>query len=90
MTDENFGGTHGAHCWFMGLDLGMNIANPSKALIALVALIGMIVLMAIDGIDRSAGTNVIVAIVFYSIGNGVGAKTNTSVTPIIGRKKDKE
>tara|TARA_R110000868_G_C10737630_1_gene752127 strand:- start:638 stop:862 length:225 start_codon:yes stop_codon:yes gene_type:complete len=74
----------------MGLDLGMNIANPSKALIALVALIGMIVLMAIDGIDRAAGTNVIVAIVFYSIGNGVGAKTNTPVEPIIGRKKDKE
>ena len=74
----------------MGLDLGMNIANPSKALIALVALIGMIVLMAIDGIDRSAGTNVIVAIVFYSIGNGVGAKQNTVIEPIIGRKKDKE
>ena len=46
--------------------------------------------MAIDGIDRQAGTNVIVAIVFYSIGNGVGAKTNTPVEPIIGRKKDKE
>ena len=67
----------------------MNIANPSKALIALVALIGMIILMAIDGIDRSAGTNVIVAIVFYSIGNGVGAKTNTPVEPIIGRKDKK-
>jgi len=67
----------------------MNIANPSKALIALVALIGMIILMAIDGIDRSAGTNVIVAIVFYSIGNGVGAKTNVPVEPIIGRKDKK-
>ena len=67
----------------------MNIANPSKALIALVALIGMIILMAIDGIDRSAGTNVIVAIVFYSIGNGVGAKTNVPVDPIIGRKDKK-
>lgn len=67
----------------------MNIVNPSKALIALVALIGMIVLLAVDGIDQAAGTNVIVAIVFYSIGNGVGAKTNTPVEPIIGRKKDK-
>lgn len=66
----------------------MNIVNPSKALIALVALIGMIILMAIDGIDQQAGTNVIVAIVFYSIGNGIGAKTNTPVEPIIGRKKD--
>lgn len=67
----------------------MNIVNPSKALIALVALIGMIILMAIDGIDRQAGTNVIVAIVFYSIGNGVGAKTNVPVEPIIGRKEKK-
>ena len=67
----------------------MNIANPSKALIALVALIGMIILMAIDGIDRQAGTNVIVAIVFYSIGNGVGARQNVEIQPIIGRKKDK-
>ena len=67
----------------------MNIANPSKALIALVALIGMIILMAIDGIDQQAGTNVIVAIVFYSIGNGVGAKTNVPVEPIIGRKDKK-
>ena len=74
----------------MGLDLGMNIANHSKAVIALAALIGTIFLMAINGIDRAAGTNVIVAITFYSIGNGVGAKTNTPVEPIIGRKKDKE
>jgi hypothetical protein len=67
----------------------MNIANPSKALIAILALIGTVILLAIDGIDRSAGTNILVAITFYSIGNGVGAKTNTPVDPIIGRKKDK-
>jgi len=30
-----------------------------------------------------------VAITFYSIGNGVGAKTNTPVEPIIGRKEKK-
>lgn len=68
----------------------MNIANPSKALIALVALISMVLLIALEAIDQDSGMNVIVAIVFYSIGNGVGAKMNTPVEPIIGRKKDKD
>ena len=67
----------------------MQLANPSKALIALVALISMVVLMALDAVDKDAAMNVIVAIVFYSIGNGVGAKTNTPVEPIIGRKPTK-
>ena len=66
----------------------MTLANPSKALIALVALLSMVLLMALDRVDPSAAMNIIVAIVFYSIGNGVGAKTNTPVEPIIGRKKD--
>lgn len=64
----------------------MTLGNPSKALIALVALISMVVLMAIEAVDNDQAMNVIVAIVFYSIGNGVGAKTNTPVEPIIGRK----
>jgi len=64
----------------------MQLANPSKALIALVALISMVVLMALDAVDKDAAMNVIVAITFYSIGNGIGAKTNTPVEPIIGRK----
>jgi len=66
----------------------MTLGNPSKALIALVALISMVVLMAIDAVENDQAMNVIVAIVFYSIGNGVGAKTNTPIEPIIGRKKD--
>ena len=64
----------------------MTLGNPSKALIALVALISMVVLMAIEAVENDQAMNVIVAIVFYSIGNGVGAKTNTPVEPIIGRK----
>lgn len=63
------------------------LANPSKALIALVALLSMVLLMALDRITQDAGMNIVVAIVFYSIGNGVGAKTNTVVEPIIGPKK---
>ena len=66
----------------------MTLGNPSKALIALVALISMVVLMAMNAVENDQAMNVIVAIVFYSIGNGVGAKTNTPVEPIIGRKKD--
>lgn len=65
----------------------MMLANPSKALIALVALLSMVLLMALDRITQDAGMNIVVAIVFYSIGNGVGAKTNTVVEPIIGPKK---
>jgi len=65
----------------------MMLANPSKALIALVALLSMVLLMALDRITQDAGMNIVVAIVFYSIGNGVGAKTNTPVEPIIGPKK---
>ena len=66
----------------------MNIANPSKALIALVALLSMVLLIALDRIEAQYGMTVITAIVFYAIGNGVGAKTGTPVEPIIGRKKE--
>jgi len=64
----------------------MQLANPSKALIALVALISMVILIALKAIEAPVGMNLVTAIVFYSIGNGVGAKTNTTVEPIIGRK----
>lgn len=65
----------------------MNIANPSKALIALVALLSMVLLMAFDRVEAQYGQTLITAIVFYAIGNGVGAKTGTPVEPIIGRKE---
>ena len=85
---ENFGGTHGTHYRFMGLDLGMSI-NPSKALIALVSLICMTVLIAVGSIDQNQGLPIITMIVGYSVGNGMAALTNKEVQPII-RKKDKE
>ena len=65
----------------------MTLANPSKALIALVALLSMVLLMALDRVDQTAATNVIVAIVFYSIGNGVGTDAKGNITGIIGRKE---
>ena len=64
----------------------MNIANPSKAFIALVGLICLTVLIAVDAIDQDAGLPVITAIVGYAIGNGIAAKQGQPVQPIIGRK----
>jgi hypothetical protein len=64
----------------------MNLANPSKALIALVGLICLTVLIAVDAIAADSGLPVITAIVGYAIGNGIAAKQGQPVEPIIGRK----
>ena len=64
----------------------MNLANPSKALIALVGLICLTVLIAVDAIAADSGLPVITAIVGYAIGNGIAAKQGQPVDPIIGRK----
>ena len=64
----------------------MTLANPSKALIALVALLSMVLLIALDRITQEAGMNIVIAIVFYSIGNGVGTDSKGNITGIIGRK----
>ena len=52
----------------------MTIGNPPKALILLVALLSLVLLMAIGKVDTEAGMPILTAIVFYGIGNGVGAK----------------
>ena len=65
----------------------MQLANPSKALIALVALISMVILIALERITQEAGMNIVIAIVFYSIGNGVGTDSKGNITGIIGRKQ---
>lgn len=52
----------------------MKLANPSKAFILLVALICITILLAIGKITPEAGLPIITAIVFYGLGNGVGAK----------------
>lgn len=64
----------------------MKIQNPSKALIALVGLICLTVLMAVNRLDPSAGMPSVTLIIGYAIGNGMGAKTNTPVEPILGKK----
>ena len=68
----------------------MTIGNPPKALILLVALICITVLLAISKITTEAGLPIITAIVFYGIGNGVGARQGQEFQPIIERKKPKQ
>lgn len=65
----------------------MQLANPSKALILLVALISIVVLLALGKITTEAGLPLISAIVFYGIGNGVGAATGQK-SPKIFETKD--
>ena len=67
----------------------MNIANPSKAMIALVALVCVTILLATNSVDESAGTGLIGMIAGYAVGNGIAARRGDEVTPIIGRKVDK-
>ncbi|HEY7823909.1 MAG TPA: hypothetical protein VIG24_13790 [Acidimicrobiia bacterium] len=64
----------------------MNIANPSKAMIALVALVCVTILLATNSVDQSAGTGLIGMIAGYAVGNGIAARRGDEVTPIIGRK----
>jgi len=64
----------------------MNIANPSKAMIALVALVCVTILLATNSVDEAAGTGLIGMIAGYAVGNGIAARRGDDVTPIIGKK----
>tara|TARA_R110000868_G_scaffold90171_1_gene250611 strand:- start:5144 stop:5350 length:207 start_codon:yes stop_codon:yes gene_type:complete len=64
----------------------MTISNPPKALIALVGLICLTVLMALQAIEEATGTGLIGSILGYAIGNGIAARSNSPVEPIISRK----
>jgi len=64
----------------------MNIANPSKAMIALVALVCVTLLLMTDSISNEAGTGLIGMIAGYAVGNGIAARRGDEVTPIIGKK----
>ena len=68
----------------------MKITNPPKALIALVGLVCLTVLMALNSIEEATGTGLIGSILGYAIGNGIAARQNQPVSPIIGRKPDGE
>ena len=61
----------------------MQIANPSKALIALVALICITILRALDKIDQASFNGLAGLLVGYAVGNGMAAKSKQPVEPII-------
>ena len=67
----------------------MNIANPSKATIALTALVCLTILLATNSVDQSARTGLIGMIAGYAVGSGIAALRGDEVTPIIGRKAEK-
>ena len=62
------------------------VTNPPKALIALVAMVVITILMMTDSIGSDAGTGMLGSIVGYAIGNGIAAKQQSKVEPIIGEK----
>lgn len=64
----------------------MNIANPSKALIALVGLVCITALMATNSIASDAGLPIVTTIIGYAVGNGIAARKGDPVDPIIGKK----
>lgn len=64
----------------------MTIGNPPKALILLVALLCITVLLGIGKVTTEAGLPIITAIVFYGIGNGVGAKQGQQSPKIFEQK----
>jgi hypothetical protein len=68
----------------------MTIANPPKALILLVALLCITVLVGIGKVTTEAGLPIISAIVFYGIGNGVGAKMGQQSPKIFEQKPPTE
>ena len=68
----------------------MTIANPPKALILLVALICITGLLAIGKIDQAVAMPMLSAIVFYGIGNGIGAKSGQHSPKIFEPKEPKE
>jgi hypothetical protein len=68
----------------------MQLANPSKALILLVALLCVTALLGVGKITTEAGLPMISAIVFYGIGNGVGAATGQKSPKIFEPKSHDE
>lgn len=66
----------------------MQIANPSKALIALVALICITILRALDKIDQASFNGLAGLVVGYAVGNGMAAKQKQPVEPIIKARED--
>lgn len=60
----------------------MQIANPTKAFLALVTIFCLTFLMAIGRIPAEAGLGVLGTIVGYVVGNGIGSR-NGQINPVL-------
>lgn len=63
----------------------LNLNNPPKFYIVVLSLICITILMIFGTIDSDAGLGLLGLIVGYAVGNGIAAKDNEPVEPIIGR-----
>lgn len=64
---------------------GLNLNNPPKFYIVMLALVCISILMMTDTIESDAGLGLLGLIVGYGVGNGIAARQNEPVEPILGR-----
>lgn len=66
-------------------DYNLNLNNPPKFWIVVLALLCITILMVTGTMDSDAGLGLLGLIVGYAVGNGIAARDNEPVEPIIGR-----
>jgi hypothetical protein len=62
--------------------MALNVNNPPKAIIVLVSLVCLTILLVTKSVAPEAGLGLIVG---YGVGNGIAAKQDQPVEPMIGR-----
>jgi hypothetical protein len=65
--------------------MALNVNNPPKAIIVLVSLVCLTILLVTKSVAPEAGLGLIGLIVGYGVGNGIAAKQDQPVEPMIGR-----
>lgn len=68
----------------------MSINNPPKWVIVLASLASITYLMASNTIDSEAGVGLLGLIVGYGIGNGIAARNDQPVEPLITHRHHDE
>jgi hypothetical protein len=63
---------------------GLNVNNPPKAYIVILALVCITILMVTNTIEAESGLGLLGLIVGYAVGNGIAAKQDQPVEPILG------
>lgn len=63
---------------------GLNVNNPPKAYIVILALVCITVLMITDTVAAESGLGLLGLIVGYAVGNGIAAKADQPIEPILG------